>query len=202
MTPKAKKDFLLAGIGGQGIILTSDLLAEVGLAAGYDVKKSEVHGMAQRGGSVETHVRWTEKVHSPLVEPGRVDYLVGFEMLEAARWAHFLGPGSKALVNRYRVYPPAVNLGEARYPEPEEVEDLLKTRGAEVRWAEASEVAIGLGNPALAGTVLLGLLSLQLGVPEEVWLEVIARRVPERFVELNQQAFLVGRGMSAPRIGA
>jgi indolepyruvate ferredoxin oxidoreductase beta subunit len=193
MIPHTKKDFLLAGIGGQGIILASDILAEVGLAAGYDVKKSEVHGMAQRGGSVETHVRWAERVYSPLVEPGRVDYLIGFEMLEAARWWHFLGPGSTALVNRYRVYPPAVNLGEARYPEPEEVEALLKLRGAAVQWVGAAEAAVKLGNPALAGVVLLGRLSLRLGVAEEVWLEVIARRVPERFVELNHKAFQVGR---------
>lgn len=195
---KAKLDFLLAGIGGQGTILASDILAEVGLEAGYDVKKSEVHGMAQRGGSVDTHVRWGEKVYSPLVEPGQVDYLLGFEMLEAARWWHFLGPTTCALINRYRVYPPAVNLGQARYPEPEEVEKLLRATGGVVHWVDASAAAIKLGNPALAGVVLLGVLSQRLNVPEELWLEVIARRVPERFVELNKEAFKAGRRMDIP----
>ncbi|MBC7345993.1 MAG: indolepyruvate oxidoreductase subunit beta [Clostridia bacterium] len=190
-----KIDFLMAGVGGQGTILSSDILAEVGMMAGYDAKKSEVHGMAQRGGSVETHVRWGEKVYSPMVEQGRVDYLLGFEMLEAARWWHFLGPHSFALVNRYRINPPAVNLGQARYPEPEELEALLKTNQATVQWVPATEVAVELGNQALAGVILLGALSTRLAVAEEVWLDVIARRVPARFVELNKQAFARGRAL-------
>jgi indolepyruvate ferredoxin oxidoreductase beta subunit len=193
VVPKQKVDFLLAGVGGQGTILSSDILAEVGMAAGYEAKKSEVHGMAQRGGSVETHVRWGEKVYSPVVEQWQVDYLVGFEMLEAARWWHFLGPQSVALVNRYRVYPPAVNLGKARYPEPDELETLIKTNKALVWWLDATDAAIKLGNQALVGVILLGALAMRLAVPEEVWLEVISRRVPQRFVELNQKAFAQGR---------
>ncbi|MGB9887567.1 MAG: indolepyruvate oxidoreductase subunit beta [Moorellales bacterium] len=189
----SKLDFLLAGVGGQGTILTSDILAEVGMAAGYEAKKSEVHGMAQRGGSVETHVRWGKKVYSPVVEPGQVDYLLGFEMLEAARWWHFLGPHSVALVNRYRLNPPSVNLGEGRYPEPEELEALLRNNGAEVRWVEATQEALALGNTALVGTVLLGVLSNQLEIPESVWLKTITAKVPARFVELNREAFLRGR---------
>lgn len=193
MVSRQKIDFLMAGVGGQGTILSSDILAEVGMAAGYDAKKSEVHGMAQRGGSVETHVRWGEKVYSPMVERGRVDYLIGFEMLEAARWWHFLGPNSVALVNRYRINPPAVNLGQARYPEPEELEALLRTNGAAVRWIGATDVAVELGNQALVGVILLGALSARLEVPEEIWLDVISRRVPAKFVELNKEAFARGR---------
>src|SRR5665811_829334 len=111
-----KWDFLLAGVGGQGTILASDILVEVGLAAGHDVKKSEVQGVAQRGGSVESQVRWGDKVYSPTIERGDADYLIGFEMLEAARWVDFLKPGADVFVNRYQIAPPSVNAGEARYP--------------------------------------------------------------------------------------
>lgn len=190
-----KLDFLMAGIGGQGTILSSDILAEVGAEAGFDTKKAEVHGMAQRGGAVESHVRWGERVYSPLVERGEVDYLIGFEMLEAARWWHYLHPGSVALVNRYRVDPPAVSLGKARYPEPEEIEGLLSTCGARVKWVEATAAAVELGSPAVVGVVLLGALSrlLEVDIPEEKWLEVVERLVPAKFVELNRRAFLRGR---------
>ena len=116
-----KRDFLLAGVGGQGTILASDILVEVGLAAGYDVKKSEVHGMAQRGGSVESQVRWGDKVYSPTIERGTADFLLGFEMLEVARWVDFMKPGADVIVNRYRIAPPSVNSGQATYPEEADI---------------------------------------------------------------------------------
>lgn len=191
---KEKKDFLFAGVGGQGIILASDILAEVGLRCGYDVKKSEVHGMSQRGGAVESHVRWGEKVYSPLIAEGEADFLLGFEMLEAARWPHFLAPGALALVNRYRINPPAVNLGQAKYPGEEEIEGILKAAGARVVWVAGATVAGELGNLALAGVVLLGALSNYLAEPAEVWADVIAEMVPPQFKELNVKAFLAGRG--------
>lgn len=188
-----KIDFLMAGVGGQGTILASDILVEVGLKLGYDAKKSEVHGMAQRGGTVESHVRWGEKVYSPVVEMGKVDYLIGFEMLEAARWPAYLKEGAVAIVNRFRVPPPAVTLGKAAYPAPEEIEKMLSTRARRVWWVDGTEIARELGNPAMAGVVLLGALSTLVGGDEGVWLEVIERLVPARFAEANKEAFRAGR---------
>lgn len=192
-----KIDFLFAGVGGQGTILASDILTEVGIHCGYDAKKSEVHGMSQRGGAVESHVRWGEKVYSPLIEEGGADFLLGFEMLESARWPHFIAPGAVALVNRYRVMPPAVNLGQASYPEEKEIEELLAAAGAKVVWVEGAAKAAELGNLALAGVVLLGVLSTYLEEPVEVWQKAVEEMVPLKFKELNVKAFFAGRDMTA-----
>lgn len=186
-------DFLMAGVGGQGTILASNILAEVGLHLGYDVKKAEVHGMAQRGGQVDSHVRWGETVYSPLVEENCVDYIVGFEMLEAARFPHFLKEGAVALVNDYRINPPLVNLGKACYPSKAEIESLLLSRAGKVYWIEGTGIARELGNPAMVGVVLLGALSNLAGGDKEVWLKVIGQMVPPKFVELNLEAFSAGR---------
>ncbi|HUW65943.1 MAG TPA: indolepyruvate oxidoreductase subunit beta [Spirochaetia bacterium] len=188
-----KYDFILAGVGGQGTILASDILVEVGLKAGYDVKKSEVHGMSQRGGAVESHVRWGRKVYSPVVEQGRVDYLLGFEMLEGARWATYLNPRSKVYINTHKIYPPSVNIGQARYPEAKNIEQLLTGRAGFFEWVNATGKAMELGNQALAGVVVLGRLSRDLEVAVETWLEVIVDLVPAKFTELNKQAFAAGR---------
>ena len=188
-----KIDYLLAGVGGQGTILASRILAGVGLEMGYDVKTAEVHGMAQRGGSVESHVRWGEKVHSPLVEHGGADYLIGFEMLEAARWLAYLNKNSATLINRFRVPPPLVTLGKARYPSEKDIENLLSSGGGKVKWINATEMAEEAGNQAMAGVVLLGALSNLVGGGQETWLQVIKGLVPARFVEMNQKAFLAGR---------
>jgi len=189
-----KIDYLLAGVGGQGTILASRILASAGLELGYDVKTAEVHGMAQRGGSVESHVRWGEKVRSPLVEHGMADYLIGFEMLEAARWLTYLNKNTVTLINRFRIPPPLVNLGKARYPSEKEIENLLQSGGGEVKWLNAADMAEDAGNPAMAGVVLLGALSNLAGGDQEIWLQVIKHLVPARFVEMNQKAFLAGRG--------
>jgi indolepyruvate ferredoxin oxidoreductase beta subunit len=188
-----KIDYLLAGVGGQGTILASRILASAGLELGYDVKTAEVHGMAQRGGSVESHVRWGEKVHSPLVEHGMADYLIGFEMLEAARWLTYLNKDSVTFINRFQIPPPLVNLGKASYPSEKEIENLLQSGGAKVQWINANKIAEDAGNPAMAGVVLLGALSNTVGGGQEVWLQVIKHLVPPRFVEMNQKAFLAGR---------
>lgn len=193
---KKKVDILVAGVGGQGTILASDILAEVGLQCGYDVKKAEVHGMSQRGGAVESHIRWGKKVRSPQVEAGKVDYLLGFEMLEAARWPHFMAPGSTVLINRHRIPPPAVNLGAAAYPSEEEIEGILTSAGSRVWWIDGTDIAGKLGNRTVAGVVMLGAFSNLLGEPGEVWLSVIAGLVPEKFIELNLQAF--GEGCKIP----
>ena len=193
---KKKYDFLFAGVGGQGTILTSDILSEVGLRCGYDVKKSEVHGMSQRGGAVESHVRWGENVFSPLIEEGEPDFLLAFEMLESARWRHFLSAKTSVIVNRHRVLPPAVNLGQAQYPTESEIEQMLKEAGANVTWVDGAAKAIELGNQALGGVVLLGVLSSLLDESVEVWEAAIAEMVPERFRNLNIEAFRAGRGMA------
>ena len=190
-----KRDFLLAGVGGQGTILASDILVEVGLAAGYDVKKSEVHGMAQRGGSVESQVRWGDKVYSPTIERGTADFLLGFEMLEVARWVDFMKPGADVIVNRYRIAPPSVNSGQATYPEEADITRLLETRAGRVVWVDATTEAAALGNAALAGVILLGLLAAQLEMEPQLWLTVIERLVPTRFVQLNLDAFRLGYAM-------
>ena len=189
-----KIDYLLAGVGGQGTILASRILASAGLELGYDVKTAEVHGMAQRGGSVESHVRWGEKVYSPLVEHGMADYLIGFEMVEAARWLTYLNKNSVTFINRFRIPPLLVTLGKARYPSEKEIENLLQSRGGKVKWLSADDMAKDAGNPAMAGVVLLGALSNLVGGGQEIWLQVIKRLVPARFVEMNQKAFLAGRG--------
>ena len=191
----AKVDFLLAGVGGQGTILASDILVEVGLVSGYDVKKSEVHGMAQRGGSVESQVRWGRKVYSPTVERGDVDYLLGFEMLEVARWIDYLRPGGEVIVNRYQIAPPSVNTGQAAYPPEADIARVLERRAGRVTWVDATAKAAELGNAALAGVILLGYLGAELDMDRALWLEVIERLVPARFVELNREAFLVGYGV-------
>lgn len=191
-----KVDILMAGVGGQGTILAGNILAEVGLELGYDVKKSEVHGMAQRGGSVESHVRWGEKVYAPLIEQGHADFLLGFEMLETARWSSYLKKGGVVLVNHYRIPPPAVNLGKASYPSRQEIESILKAAGGRILWLEGTDLARKLGNPAMVGVVLLGALSTLLGEEKESWLKVIERLVPGKYLELNKKAFLSGRELT------
>ncbi|MDQ7794455.1 MAG: indolepyruvate oxidoreductase subunit beta [bacterium] len=190
-------DFILAGVGGQGIILAGDILAGVGLQAGSDVKKSEVHGMAQRGGVVTSHVRWGRRVRSPLAEPGRVGFLVGFEALEAARAASYLRPGGLAVVNRYRLPPPAVTAGEAVYPADDQVAAAIQSRGAALEWVPAQEEALRLGNPAVAGVYLLGWLSgagvLGQAVAEETWVDVLEGLVPPAHRDLNRLAFRQAR---------
>ncbi|AGL01388.1 indolepyruvate oxidoreductase subunit beta [Desulfoscipio gibsoniae] len=194
---KKKLDFLFAGVGGQGTILASNIVSEVGMRCGYDIKKSEVHGMSQRGGAVESHVRWAEKVYSPLIEEGSADFLLAFEMLEAARWPQYMAPGSVVLVNNHRVMPPSVNLGQAQYPEVKEIESIMTAAGSQVIWVEGAAKAEELGNPALAGVVLLGVLSARLDEPVETWLQAVQDLVPAKFKELNVKAFLAGREMAA-----
>jgi indolepyruvate ferredoxin oxidoreductase beta subunit len=190
--------FLLAGVGGQGTILASDVLAEVALAAGFDVKKSEVHGMAQRGGSVNTHVRWdTERVYSPLIGLGEADMLLAFEEAEALRYAEFLKPGGAAVVNIHVIEPITVTSGGAHYPTEEEVKAVFGRLTEHFYLVPGAQIAQELGNARAANVVLLGTLSTFLDVPQETWLEVIEARVPPKYVELNRQAFVRGRQLAA-----
>lgn len=187
-------NFLLAGVGGQGTILASNVLAEVALAAGFDVKKSEVHGMAQRGGSVNTHIRWDrERVYSPLISLGEADLLLAFEQAEAIRYANFLRPGGAAIVNQHTIEPITVTSGGASYPTEEALREVYAQLTERLYVVPGTAIAQELGNARTANVVLLGALSTLLEVPREIWLEVITARVPPKYMELNRQAFSMGR---------
>ena len=188
-------NFLFVGVGGQGILTASDIAAEVGLEAGFDAKKSEVHGFSQRGGVVESHVRWGQRVAAPLAEKGTVDYLVATELLEAARWIDWLRPGGAVLINNQHISPMSVTVGDAVYPSDEDILAAVHARTDDVTVADGLAIAERLGNSRLANTVLLGALSTRLDVSPETWLAVVERRVPPRYVELNRKAFWEGRGL-------
>lgn len=188
-------NFLFVGVGGQGILTASDITAEVGLEAGFDAKKSEVHGFSQRGGVVESHVRWGQRVAAPLAEKGTVDYLVATELLEAARWIDWLRPGGAVLINNQHISPMSVTVGDAVYPSDEDILAAVHAPTDDVTIADGLAIAERLGNSRLANTVLLGALSTRLDVPPEMWLAVVERRVPPRYVELNRKAFWEGRGL-------
>jgi indolepyruvate ferredoxin oxidoreductase beta subunit len=187
-------NFLLAGVGGQGTILASNLLAEVALAEGLDVKKSEVHGMAQRGGSVNTHVRWDAKrVYAPLISLAEADALLVFEQAEALRYAEYLKPGGVAIVNRHTIKPVTVTSGGAHYPTEEELQTVFAAVTDRLHIVPGTAIADELGNVRASNVVLLGALSTFLDVPEGIWLHAIETRVPPKFVALNRQAFVRGR---------
>jgi indolepyruvate ferredoxin oxidoreductase beta subunit len=188
-------NFALVGVGGQGVLLASDILAEVGVEAGCDVKKSEVHGMAQRGGSVLSQVRWADKVYAPLVGNGEVDYLVSFELLEALRWLQLLRKGGIAIVNDQRLPPLAVSSGGMEYPDFQRIEKALSEATGQYKIVPALAKAEELGTERATNVVLIGAVSNYLDVPEEDWLRVIERRVPPKYVELNREAFRAGRGL-------
>jgi indolepyruvate ferredoxin oxidoreductase beta subunit len=190
----AMVNFMLTGVGGQGIILAGDVLASVGLGAGHDVKKSEVHGMAQRGGSVTTAVRWGERVHSPLIGPGEADFLLGFEKLEALRHVEMLRPGGIVLVNNYAIPPLSVSSGDDEYPDDTRIRAVLSAVTPDYYLLAANDLAEELGYARVNNVVLLGALSYWVpDVPLPLWLEAIRNRVPQRFADLNEQALIVGR---------
>jgi indolepyruvate ferredoxin oxidoreductase beta subunit len=187
-------NFLLVGVGGQGTLLASNVLAHVGVRAGFDVKKAEVHGMAQRGGSVSSHVRWGEKVHSPLIGQGEVDYLVAFEKLEALRYVNMLRPGGTAIVGEMRIPPLSVSSGDDVYPDDEEVRRILGQVTDDLHFIPSLRLAEEAGNGRAHNIVVLGVLSNVVAqVPPDIWLEVIAERVPKKYIEVNRRAFLAGK---------
>lgn len=188
-----KIDLLLAGVGGQGIVLMSDLLAGAALEAGLDVKKSDVHGMAQRGGSVTSFVRIGDKVYSPLPKPGEIEFLVGLEKLEAARWASSLRPGGTAVVNDYSLYPLAVSSGAEKYPTDAQVTGSFEARGNRVLLVDGVRLARSVGNPKVLNVAVLGYLTSLLPLPWEVWVRTLERRIPVRFRALNLKALELGR---------
>lgn len=189
-----KVSFLLAGVGGQGTILASDVLAAVGLQIGYDVKKSEVHGMAQRGGSVTSSVRWDAKVYSPLIGPGEADVFLAFEKLEALRHIEMLRPGGLVLVNDYVISPLSVSSGNDKYPDDERIKTVLSAVTPNSFFVAGVTLAESLGNARVNNVVLLGALSHFIAdIPLETWLQAVRERVPAKFADLNVRAFRLGR---------
>lgn len=186
-------NFVLAGVGGQGTILASDVVAQTGLQIGLDAKKSEVHGMAQRGGAVISHVRWAEKVASPLCEKGSADYLIAQEMLESLRWMDFLRPGGTVIISRQHWPPTSTVFGTATYPSDEEILSAHKKLAGRVLLVDAVGIAEGLKNRRVANSVLIGALSSVMDVSPEAWLDVLISRVPVQHQGINREAFFAGR---------
>jgi indolepyruvate ferredoxin oxidoreductase beta subunit len=184
-------NILVSGVGGQGVILASDIMSEVFMEAGYDVKKSEVHGMAMRGGIVTSHFRFGKKVYSPLIKQGEVDILFAFEQLEGLRWVNHLRPNGKIVMNDHKINPPAVNLGEMKYPEA--IPEIIRSRIENFYLVKGTEIALQLGDVRAANVVLLGAISKFFEVKEEVWLKTILNYLPPKVHELNRKAFSAGR---------
>ncbi len=191
MMMEKQGNILFSGVGGQGILLASEITAYSLLAAGFDAKKSEVHGMAQRGGSVTAQLRYGAKVYSPLIEPGKADILVAFEMMEAARYLPYLHRGSKVVVNTQKILPPAVATGQTTYPE--NVLDTLAKHDISVTPVDALDVARAVGEVRTVNVVMVGAMSAFLPIDPSGCIEVIEKRVPERFREVNLKAFDEGR---------
>ncbi|SDO36972.1 indolepyruvate oxidoreductase subunit beta [Desulforhopalus singaporensis] len=187
-------NILFSGVGGQGILLASEVTVYALLEAGYDAKKSEVHGMAQRGGSVTAQLRYGKKVYSPLIEPGGADIQMAFEMMEAVRYLPYLHKGSRVIVNTQKILPPSVATGQAEYPE--NVLDQLTERNIEVVVVDAFDLAQGVGEVRTANVVMVGALSTFLPIDPGVFENVIQTRVPARFREVNLRAFDAGRKAS------
>jgi len=184
---------LISGVGGQGVILFSNLLSAVALASGFDVKKSEVHGMAQRGGSVNTHVRYGSAVFSPLIEEGTADLVVAFELLEAVRYLHFLSPAGGLVYDRFRLDPLPVQLGAVPRPEDVWLEERIRARVTRHVNVDAFSAARGLGDMRVQNVVMLGAVSDFLDLQVGEYHAAIGRLVKQAFVELNQKAFDIGR---------
>jgi len=186
-----QKNILIVGVGGQGVLLASEILSFAALKAGYDVKKSEIHGMSQRGGVVSSHVRIGEKIYSPLIKEGNADVILAFEEAEAQRWIHFLKENGKVILNKYKLVPPIASMKGYSYPEDPVGAVRKKVRDIEV--VDGVSIAKRLGNLRLINTLLLGVLSSSLYIPERVWEEVIRERVPKGTEDLNIKAFQEGR---------
>ena len=187
------KNIMIVGVGGQGTLLTSRILGKLATGAGYDVKLSEVHGMAQRGGSVVTFVRYGEKVSEPIVEEGQADVLIAFERLEALRYLHFLKKDGGVIVNDWRIDPITVVTGVASYPE--NVLDTLKEMRKTIV-VEATAEAKKLGAPKAFNIIVLGAAARHMGFEKQDWLSVIETTVPPKTIEVNKQAFEIGYALS------
>ncbi len=193
MEANSTTNIVLAGVGGQGILLASEIVARTAMAAGHRVKTNEVHGMAQRGGSVIAQIRYGSEIHSPLVSVRTAKVLGAFEKIEALRYAHYLAPGGLAVVSSQEMVPVTVSSGDAVYPE--NVEVILKKVFPRLAYVDAAAEAMKLGEVRAANIVVLGALSTELDLPIEAWHEAVRSTVKARFVDINLRAFDIGRGL-------
>jgi indolepyruvate ferredoxin oxidoreductase, beta subunit len=184
-------NILLVGVGGQGILLASEILSEAAMLAGFDVKKSEIHGMSQRGGSVVSHVRYGREVFSPIIPEGEGDILFGFELLETCRSLPLIKPGGTVVANDLQISPPAVLMGQETYPAG--LVERIKARFPDFLLVDGQTIAHEAGNARAANTVLLGAVSKRLSISEEYWMKALERMVPAKALEVNKRAFLTGR---------
>ena len=184
-------NIMIVGVGGQGSLLASKLLGRLLLSKGYDIKVSEVHGMSQRGGSVVTYVRFGDKVYSPVIDKGEADFIVSFELLEAARWTEFLKPGGKLIANTQQINPMPVIIGAAEYPAA--LAEKIAAAGIDLDAVDALSLAEQAGSPKAVNLVLMGKLSKYFDIPEEEWMAAIEQSVPPKFLEMNKTAFTLGR---------
>lgn len=183
----------MTGVGGQGVVLASDIIGETAIAAGYDVKKTDTLGMAQRGGSVVSHLRLAEKVWSPLIKEGEADLLLSFEKLEAARWSHYIRKGAIVIVNTYEQPPLSVSLGQIKYPTDDEIKAALKRRTDKIYFIDANKRAQEIGNVRTLNIFMLGCFSVFAPLDVQVWKDSIIRRMPENLRDINLRAFDMGR---------
>ena len=188
---KETKNVMIVGVGGQGSLLASKLLGRLLLDAGYDVKVSEVHGMSQRGGSVVTYVRYGEQVYSPVIDRGEADYIVSFELLEAARWLQYLEKDGQIVTNIQQIDPMPVITGAQTYPEG--LVEKMRGTGAKVDALDCLALAEQAGSPKAVNIVLMGRLSYYFDMPEEAWQKAMEAIVPAKFLEMNKKAFALGK---------
>lgn len=188
--------FLITGVGGQGTILASDILAEAGLRLGYDTKKSDILGLAIRGGSVVSHVIWGEKVRAPLINEGTADFYVSFEWLEGLRRLPYTGKHSVVLANDWRIDPVSVSSGQADYPAVDSIRERMAQSCSGVYVVPATPMAIEMGNPRVFNSVIMGRLSVLAGGSAEAWEGAVASKVPPKARELNIRAFHAGRALN------
>jgi len=185
------KNVMIVGVGGQGSLLASKLLGKLLLTRGYDIKVSEVHGMSQRGGSVVTYVRFGDHVYSPVIDKGQADYIVSFELLEAARWTEYLKPGGKIITNTQQINPMPVIIGAAQYPD--NLVQKMQDAGIDADAFDALTLANEAGSSKAVNLVLMGRLSRYFDFTDEEWLTAIEASVPPKFLEMNKKAFALGR---------
>ena len=185
------KNIMIVGVGGQGSLLASKLLGHLLLDQGYDVKVSEVHGMSQRGGSVVTYVRYGDRVASPVIDRGEADYIVSFELLEAARWVPYLKKDGQIVTNIQQIDPMPVIIGAAQYPE--KLVEKIRACGAKIDAMDCLALAEQAGSAKAVNLVLLGRLSHYFDLPEEAWMKSIEANVPAKFLEMNKKAFALGK---------
>lgn len=187
-------NILICGVGGQGVLLAGDIIAETAIASGFDAKKSEVHGMAQRGGSVVSHVRFGQKVNSPLIREGEADVILSFEEMETARYLQFLKTDGCLIINQQQIIPMSVATGQAEYPI--DIVEKIKQQVKNVVLCSGMELAEKAGSAKAVNTVLLGALSKKLELASDKWQGIISQRVPAKTVEMNKKAFESGYSQS------